>query len=56
MPPMVLMFLPFDVALLRVTVCFLEAINAVKEAFEEIFLEKFWAGWEGDLEYGLKSQ
>jgi len=34
---MVLMALPFDVAPLRVTVCFLWVIDAMEEAFEEAF-------------------
>ena len=33
-PPMVLMTLLFDVAPLRVMVCFLGAIGVVKEAFD----------------------
>jgi len=53
---MVLMALPFDVASLRVTICFLGAINTVEEAFEEAFLGRFWVIWEEDLECGLNSQ
>jgi len=37
MTPMVLKALPFDVALLRVTVRFLGVIGTVKEAFDEAF-------------------
>ena len=36
-PLVVLMALPLDVALLRVTICFFGAMDAVKEAFEEGF-------------------
>ena len=51
MPPMALMALPFDMVPLRVTVCFLGAIDVMAEAF----LGRFWVKWEVNLECGLRS-
>jgi len=48
----VLLFFPFDGTSLWVVVCFLGTIHTREEAF----CEKFWVGWEGDLECGLTSQ
>ena len=43
-PPMVMMALHLNIVLLRVTFCFLGAIDTVEEAFEEGFLRKLFLG------------
>jgi len=46
-----LMALPFNAVTLRVTICFLMAIDSMKDAFEEAFWEGFCDFWERDFEY-----